>query len=765
MTLALANNTLGEDFNDPSGRLVNYDSYDIAQKAQIDKQRHIDIRTFVQDTESVPQPLRNLDTQTIASLDAQPLSTLESYTVIRRNENWSAGAVGVQLDRNDWTGLSLTCPVGITTAISFSQNYDGPESLDLWTDFQDDDVISLALPAFPLNDLDLANSFIEFEASGVNTMIPFADSVIPLINGDSELRFDRSLLFVSRLDREQLLSEITGVQFSITATTACTFRCLAIRLLSKDWVYGPLDTDTLNQRLVRPVSLDGSATPTFTFPSSATNDPRIPSDWPVLFRAAEPPGTQDPRPVDVSLAMAVNTGSLTQATGDPAINIFRLYFRETSQAFVTQLDLDPTDLGGTTMADLDALGHQPDYTGDIHYQPRRQSEFDTYGQSSLDTRTQSDLERKGDPLDASWLEVDLQWSAQGTQLTIQDTQENRYTFSPPLIATTDYLMLVDLKENSVRVRICELDYSDEIKSPIFDTRRITDMTLLARLQGRFGWYAHLLDGNAHIGPIRTRSVCFAEYRSAPFESITPLSGAQIFVNSTPDPELWTGVKPAPAGGEVYPEYVKSNSGRAFRVISGVTPLEGFQTNVVYLDDFTQASIEFDLNFPSLTKNNLEALLIGKYGHVFNLTLENVSSVRWQHFSLDLSQADQTLQTGPYRFALVQPTTVKTTWYIDNISIKQRVISWDGRCKLPDAWDLEGDNWTPYQTVYNELVGGVLFPEYGNTLQIRAQAHRQNASFSQLKIVPRYAEMGRFVWRDNSMLRDNLPQPTFTVQGV
>lgn len=174
----------------------------------------------------------------------------------------------------------------------------------------DNDFISIACPDFPLADVDLADSFVDFTSSasgdfgqGPTDSIAFDASVETWINGNSEFRFPLALL-----DSVQL-SAITGVRFRIKANGSCTFRATAIRCVSADWVFAPLDSDTLYNRGVRPASPNGALYSPYAFPSATT-------EWPVLYRADEPTSSKDPMPVDLSIGVAFASGSLFAATGD-----------------------------------------------------------------------------------------------------------------------------------------------------------------------------------------------------------------------------------------------------------------------------------------------------------------------------------------------------------------------------------------------------------------------------------------------------------------
>lgn len=182
--------------------------------------------------------------------------------------------------------------------------------------FTNTDFLSVACPEFPRSKLNLAQSFLEitsndegdFNVTSELDRIPFSSSTTSMTTNDVELRFPLSLLV--NVNRAQ----ITGVRFSVYATAACNFRVMALRCVSADWVQAPIDFDTLNNSVRRPVPRDGSLGNTGTFP--ATSQPGLPSAWPIVFRSSDIPSSQDPKPIDASVAIDFKRGSVTSATGD-----------------------------------------------------------------------------------------------------------------------------------------------------------------------------------------------------------------------------------------------------------------------------------------------------------------------------------------------------------------------------------------------------------------------------------------------------------------
>ena len=181
--------------------------------------------------------------------------------------------------------------------------------------FSESDFISIALPDFPYSKINLAQSFVDFTSNaegdfdaGLTNRIAFNLSSVALVEGNCELRIPLSLL--NTIDK----SSVTGVQFRVVATDTCNFRAMAIRCVSADWVYAPLDLNTLYNQVRRSQSPNGALYANSQFPANETAG--LPTQWPIIFRSDEPSSSKDPMPIDLSIGSMFNSGSLTSATGD-----------------------------------------------------------------------------------------------------------------------------------------------------------------------------------------------------------------------------------------------------------------------------------------------------------------------------------------------------------------------------------------------------------------------------------------------------------------
>ena len=102
---------IGDDFKNEEGRWPNYDAIDLNQREQLTKQKHVDLRSFVQTDTTVRINMLYLDLRDMAGLNSRNMNALNGSVAVRKGEQWSAGSVGPQADRNNVNGLSLTCTV------------------------------------------------------------------------------------------------------------------------------------------------------------------------------------------------------------------------------------------------------------------------------------------------------------------------------------------------------------------------------------------------------------------------------------------------------------------------------------------------------------------------------------------------------------------------------------------------------------------------------------------------------------------------------
>lgn len=755
-----------DEFDNPVGAFRNYHVVPLAHRDQLRLQKHIDVACFAQVEYERARIMVELDAFDMTGLDVFTLDDLDSYPYTAYDEEWSAGTVGELPAYNNWTGLTYSASTGTANVEATNIDVDITEYKDRYVaglTGTDQDVCGLLTVACPdlASQITTASTSIvlttredkAFTGAGVFTFT-FSNSLVAPVVGDSELRFR----LYSMLGDADCGDSITGVCFVVTASGACTFTCLAVRIVDKDWVYAPIDFNTALGRMVRPVSRNGDPAAPSAFPSQSEY-PELPTDFPQVFRADEPSSSRDPRPVD----SVVTAGFFTGAASEPST--IALYFREFPLDENTQLDLD-----GLTMIEMDNFDALPDY-GINRFTNRVQADLDLEVQETLDGDTQFDLERLTDHTAEAWIEVKLSWGAGPASLTILSANDAGYVFEG-LTFTADqrYLMLCEVEDTSVRVRIYEVELDNTVGALAYDTTRLNDEDIFPRRRGRVGWYAQLGDGNSYMEYIRTRGMNHAEMITSQYYSFTPVEGTQLVAAATPDRELLTEFHPLAAPTTIAAVPNKTKSGRAYKVktLAGGS-LQGIETNAFEIDDFRETDISFEINFPSYGVTDLaspiEVYLIGDDQSYLPLNVGVFLYDRWQPITIQLDNA-LTDSSSSYKLLILQSYAPQDTeWFIDNLTVRQRAITWDARGHRPDPWGMAGDQWMPFRTTVNTQQGGVVFEERGKGLQIRARARRSNAQIEQIKVVPKYAQLGRLRWADSSALPSTGPVTDFNVTPV
>lgn len=747
---------LSDQFEQTRGKFVQYDTYEQIPRLRIIDQAHVDIRSFNNDAGLSEWRMLELDQTSMDALNGLEMGALEgSYTYLN-GEEWTVGTVGKQADRNNWHGLSMTCPPGVTTTTSVIPLINLPgevEVIDILTGFKDDDFISLALPAFPLASINVTQSWIDLTshpsgsfASGPVASLRLADSTIPLVAGDSEYRRLRSA--ITGID----LQQITGVRIRIESTVSCTFRAMALRLVSKNWTYTNLDIDTRLQIIKPTVAPNGSLVRVKDFA------------FPILFRSGLPAGAGDPNPIDLSVSVGFDTGSET------AINRIQLYFREGPGDFTQMLDLN-----GKSMAELDGLP-QPNVITES-FRSRTQIELDRYLQSDLQGDKQRDIERTVDPEIARYVTASLQWTASTFTVTLVDSEGNGHNFpiAEGLLPNTPHAFVVELVGVTMRARIYPMDLSGNILADeiVFDTSVVRDDFVFVRRAGRFGWTALFGDGDAHVNNISTRRQVYAELQTSAYASLTPVQGAELHVIGSPPIEFFDELYAAHfvgTGVTVTRDRNRATSGLSWRVDNpGAAAPQGIQTNLADFYDYDEIEIEFDLYYPASALNagiGLEAYLSNNFGRIVPIPLGKILPDRWQTFKL--GAGGETSQTGRYSFFLVQTATgLPSTWWIDNVHIRERTLSFYGRSVAADPWGDTDADWVPFKNSINREATGVQFLERGRSLQVLGRAHRQTSYIDGIKVIPQYAHLGRFVWEEDELYNPQNPLASFvaTANGL
>lgn len=730
---------LTENFNSPVGEFLNYDAYQLDQRTLLDNQSHADIRNMGQTDITGSPTVGDLSFDTLDSLAGEPVGALGAH-IIFAGENWNA-TVAPDATRANMPVLSRVYASGETFTIRSTTI----APIDI-SAFSSDGFLSMTLPDFPYTSIDFNNSGVNlWDSHGNNNGSPLDFFLQSNVNGNNEFRAPLNPM-IPNVD----LNSIIKIELVIKTTAICTIKIMAVRAVSPNWKFASVDMDTIYGRLKRTVPIAGDITQT-----PATQ-------WPISWRSQQPSGVFDPRPINSEVGVIFNTGSKS------VVNQFTIYFRELTEDFLTQIDLDSLHQG-----ELD--GHvQPDI-GISQYDPRIQSDLDVFDQDDLDLEDQFELERAPDALSALWVQFTCQWSPSTGIISILNTTGLGYTFTlPSLTANTSYVMFASLDDTAARVRIFNITLAGNIGSLVFDSTSLNDDFAFKRRAGRFGWFADLRDGDAWIDTIQERSAVYAEYKSAPLTSNTPVEGARLYASTSPNIEFFEFFVPGPFTNNndisliVSRDASKSTTGgQSYKVSNlGSGTAQGIISNVFALTDFDNSEIKFDVYYPSNSINagiNLKASLIDEDRiRTAELVLPTLSPDQWQTVKITLP-FEQTLLTGDYQLFLYQAEIGASTWWVDNINIFSRSVAWDGRAIDDDPWHSNDALWTPFKDEVSNN-NGILFDRRGTQLQVRGRALRPSSSIARVQILPKYAELGRFVTPDNSS--DNfIPNPTIGSNAI
>lgn len=732
---------LTDNFNDAQGKFSNYDTYSETDRNLLVKQSHVDIRSFI-NAPSYSTTMLELGLDSMTTLDSLTMTQLDALSHSGLGENWSSGVVSEDATHGYYNVITKTCGAAgnYSTYSTLTDASGSIKTVDILTGFSDSDFISIGFPEYPKANLTEASCFVDFTSHptadftvGPTASVSMTASTVTMVNGaDSEFRVARSAFDQNGID----LSAITGVRFRwVTTVNPTVIRILGgVRILGSDWARFNNDINTITERLVRtpPVNGDHTASPTYTLP--------------ILWRSNVPSGDQDPKPIDVEAGILFYTGNIANT------NTIDVYFRERTLDFMTQ-----TDLNGMTMGDLNELP-QPDL-GTALYTARKQSELDLLPQTELDGDYQYDLERTADSVSSSWIRLRLQWTA--SFFTYEASNSEGVVFAPSPyfvpVANQRYLFVPKLEENTITLDLYLVGENGELGASVlhvgedsgftYDLSEIVSDWHYKRRSGRFGWQANIVDANAWVDGVVARKATFAEYRSRPLHSNTPVDGARLFTTMSPAQEFFESVGPGPYNVDetsvTYnpPEYTKGN-GVQVDSASDVT-LQGVQTNLFYVENFEDLDMKFDIYPSDITSKPDVFLFSQSRSNFISLLIKPLKAGQWNSVEAYLPE-DEAFIHGFYSLVIIHPGVYTSPWWVDNIRIQTPTVVWDGRGDVGTAWNTESMPWTLFKDIVNDEANGIVFPSRGKTLQVRAKGLRQDSSISRIEVKPKYTELGRII---------------------
>lgn len=678
-----------------------------------------------------PQANYTFGLSTLNHIDIRPFNG--SGNPLNTPENWTATGgtptFGPNATYNNWRMMSL--PVTNREIVTMTSV---AEAIDL-TAIGMTGIVQAALPSAPLS---MSQSSLSFSSDGFNETI----ATVAFNTADST-HLNGGILWIPLVNWEQKgvdLTNVNGVRLTFVASANGTVVMSGLRVIDPNYQTSSIAFDTWNNVLRQDIPLNGQVS---GVPVPANQQ------MPPTYYAASTGGTDDPQPINATFAILFNTGTNSNA------NSIQMNMRQVGGTDTTQDLLD-----GQSQLALD--GPQPGLT-DTAEIPHYMSDLQGLTMGQLQGETMLDLQATAESVSETYLVFQIAWGS-NQLITVTDSLNiSPYTWTyPELSSNTTYMAICQLEDNSARVQIYNVNQTTLAQgSLVFDTGLITDSYQFIRRPGRIGWQASLLDGEAYVISIRPQSTVFAEYQSSPLNSRTPVQGAQIYANFSPDLQLWTGFTAAtesPSGTvpspTVTPDAKRTISGSSTKVyVTKATANQGIISNVLSPDDisgvtdWSETKIAFSVWFPSSAAPGgevpLTAYLVSEDGWYVPLGFPAIQYDTWQKATFE----GPDILSGLYQLQIVYTGSAPTTFWVDEVSVTQRLLDWSARANPTDPW-------VPFNGLVNDNANGVSLNR-GTQLQVRAQAKRQDAAiFAKPKIKPVFAQLGKAVWpEDTSTVSD------------
>ena len=699
-------------------------------------QQHVDIRTFVPNTAQYS----------------------ENWTYSGNPVNFQ---LGPQVYLNNWNSM-VTNLLGVVSYMSTTT-----KAIDL-TQFGTTANIILALPNFQLVYIDPLTSFLEVSSDGFNTFssVTFSQSATPLItNTDCTATWPISLIESENNGTD--LTKITSVRFRFQTYDQATLEMCALRLVGPDWVPTNVDIDNWNGALRQCIP-----------PNAARGGFPVPSNQqlPILWYAAPTTGIDDPQPINSTIGVLFNTGSMLFS------NSFGVSMRAVGGTDVSQLSLN-----GMPQALLN--GPQPALSTAAEL-PRQVSDLQGLSMAQLSGQEVFNLSARQENIAESWINFSLVWGGSVPSVTITKSDSGSgYTWTGTAASTianmsprTFYLCLMSVDGTNTRMQVLNVNQSNFlITQPwsagvVFDTGPIKDGYIFPRRAGRIGFTSNLLDGDAQIRSVRPHALTYAEWRSVPLNSNTPVQGARLYASYAPHEQLWSSWSAQSGQNNATPllnaDTSRTISGSSTKVTiqNGAAINQGIISNILTppddalagIIDWGNSQVTFDVWFPSTgLQNPLKAYLLSQDGAQIALTLPAITPNTWQSIvcypPTIPPQYLSVMQSGRYQLVLIYTGTQALSFWIDNVTVVERTVTWDVRANSTDPW-------TTFQDLISSDHDGVLFNK-GTALQIRGVAHRQDdVVLAPPQIIPQYAPLGNLVWPENAQADPYTIFPSVIVGG-
>jgi hypothetical protein len=779
--------SISDDFSDNNGFWNNYTNYDVEQADRLLLQKHTDIRSFY-NLLTTPTSVYTLSKYKVgtSAVDAKYYlsnrhlnsNSTSIQSIASVNENWiSSSTISNSKVLNGYYGIDLTCAANATTS---AYSVLTSSVIDI-SNYATSDYIVATFPNYPSGSITGASSYLDLSSdatgafdSNQTTSIPLNSTNVNQIGstGHYELKCTLSSLSSGKCD----LSKIAAVRFRIAipsgVSSAPSFKCISIRCVSVNWRDSLIDIDTANNRIYKTIPNNFVAFPTTTLLNGNT----------VLVRSfGKLFTTDDPKILNGSIAANIELGdvSLSQTANNvTSSNEFAFYFNLGTQK-TTQGNLGgPNATVNQTQGYLTAAGKNIELIDNVYVSIKQkdlsviptaapnsnsqnQSNLNNYSnkngrlQSDLNAKNQAELNQNLNLNKIDYLKISFNWYKNASSspsdyqcvVKINDSLTNLYTFLIPNnnLQKSKIIFNPVLEDDYIQIFVYKYNEYDQPKL-IYKTNKIFNTLLFSRSRGRIGWSAILKDADSYINFIQSRGLVYGEYKSNAAKSRTPVKGVKLFSDYSKDVELVTSLQ-GYNGAVISDDKEKYNNVISTKVyLSSNSFMKGLTTNQFYIEDIKDISI--NLNIWSLT-NKLKFILINSRDQsIISLIPNYYKTGVWSNINVNFKS--DSFVCGNYKFAIIYDNTIdEMQWWVNNLSIKKRLVSWETRSDSNSLINYDSENWINIKKTINNINDGVLFDQKGTNLQFRARAKSHYASIDTIKISPIYATLGNFVWRDES----------------
>jgi len=190
--------------------------------------------------------------------------------------------------------------------------------------------------------------------------------------------------------------------------------------------------------------------------------------------------------------------------------------------------------------------------------------------------------------------------------------------------------------------------------------------------------------------------------------------------------------------------VYASAGGETIITNILTPIDDQVTGII---NMANAEINLSVWFPSSAQilgGSLSMFLISQDGATVPLNIPQIIPDQWQAIHFDMPRE---LQSGRYQFGIIYTGSSPATYWVDGISITERVVTWEARANPTDPW-------VEFRDIVNSDSSGVVLNK-GTALQVQGTALQQDSVImSSPKIVPVYAQLGKFLWPEDEAANPN-----------